>query len=89
MLNAFILAVTDALPDITSLGAAGLIGGMWLWERRSSLTREQMLEDAHTRIIADKVQLDALVDIVKQNTEALTLLTARLDTGGIIQREKP
>lgn len=74
-----LVSLADTLPDFTSLGAAGLIGAMWLWERRSSLTREQMLDDAHARIVADKVQLDALVDLVKQNTEALTRLTARLD----------
>jgi hypothetical protein len=76
-----LLAIVDALPDVTSLGVTGLIGAMWLWERRSSLTREQMLDDAHARILADKVQLDALVELVQRNTEALTRLTARLDAG--------
>ncbi|MFT3785271.1 MAG: hypothetical protein QM770_03780 [Tepidisphaeraceae bacterium] len=76
------VATAGGLSDLTSLGAAGLIGAMWLWERRSNAQREQMIEEAHQRILADKVQLDALVDLVKQNTEALT----RLMNGVVIDR---
>lgn len=72
---------TEAFPfmdQLASLGAAGLMGAMWLWERRSSQRREQQLDDAHTRILGDRIQLDALVDLVKQNTEAMTRLAALL-----------
>ena len=31
----------NAFDNITSLGAAGLMGAMWLWERRNSQKREQ------------------------------------------------
>jgi hypothetical protein len=68
-----LLAVTT-VEDLTSLGAAGLIGAMWLWERRASSKREQQLDETHTRILADKVQLDALMDVVQQNTQAITRL---------------
>jgi len=72
---------TEAFPlfdQLASLGAAGLMGAMWLWERRSSQRREQQLDDAHTRILGDRIQLDALVDLVKQNTEAMTRLASLL-----------
>lgn len=74
--------MTETLPildNLSSLGAAGIMGAMWLWERRTSSSREKQLDDAHARILADKVQLDALMELVKQNTEALTHLVASHD----------
>lgn len=64
------------LDQLASLGAAGLMGAMWLWERRTSRQREQQLDDAHGRIMSDGVQLEQLLDVVRQNTEALTRLSA-------------
>ncbi|MGH7176808.1 MAG: hypothetical protein ACREJC_05450 [Tepidisphaeraceae bacterium] len=65
----------DALDQLTSLGAAGLMGAMWLWERRTSRQREQQLDESHSRIISDRIQLDALIDVVQKNTEAMTRLS--------------
>ena len=66
--------VTTTLPDFTGLGSAGVMGAMWLWERRTSRQREQQLDEAHTRIQGDRVQLDQIITLVRQNTEALTRL---------------
>jgi hypothetical protein len=63
------------LDQLTSLGAAGLMGAMWLWERRASQSRERQLDEAHQRILADKVMLEELIEVVRQNTEAITRLT--------------
>lgn len=74
--------IAQAVPgvsELTSFGAAGLMGAMWLWERNTSRTREEQLNDAHARIMADRVQLDALVDIVRQNTQAMTRLSAHIE----------
>ena len=60
--------------NLSSLGAAGLIGAMWLWERRQSSQREKQLEGAHARILADGVKLEALMDLVKSSTEAMASL---------------
>ncbi|MGC4030759.1 MAG: hypothetical protein QM754_03270 [Tepidisphaeraceae bacterium] len=68
-----------ALETIPSLGAAGLIGAMWLWERRQSAQREKQLDDAHARILADKVQMDALIDLVQHSTETLSKLALQQD----------
>lgn len=76
------MLLAQTLPSIdslSSLGAAGLIGVMWLWERRQSTQREQQLDDAHTRIMADRVQLDSLIDLVQHSTEALSKLALQQD----------
>ena len=73
---AILFAHAPALPDqLMNLGVAGLMGAMWLWERRTSRQREQQLDEAHTRILSDRVQLSELMDVVRQNTEAITRLT--------------
>jgi hypothetical protein len=58
-----------------NLGAAGLMGAMWLWERRNSAKREHQLDEAHERILADRVQLSELIDVVTRNTEAMIRLS--------------
>jgi hypothetical protein len=63
------------IEQLTNLGVAGLMGMMWLWERRTSRVREQQIDEAHARIMADRVMLDQLMDLVKQNTEAMTKLS--------------
>lgn len=66
--------VTD--PEIISalaqFGVAGLIGWMWLSERRSAAGRERHLDEAHERIRGDRLAIDALVQLVRENTRALS-----------------
>jgi hypothetical protein len=64
------------LSELASLGSAGLMGAMWLWERRTNRQRDQQLEQAHTRILADRVALDQLIHVVRNNIEAVTRLCA-------------
>jgi hypothetical protein len=61
--------------EFTNLGVAGVMGAMWLWERRTSRVREQQIDEAHARIMADRVMLDQLMDLVQQNTQAMTRLS--------------
>lgn len=72
--------VLDATPpplsELASLGSAGLMGAMWLWERRASRQRDQQLDEAHARIQNDRVALEQLIDLVRHNTEAVTRLCA-------------
>jgi hypothetical protein len=70
------MPVTDWLTQFSSLGTAGVMGAMWLWERRQSSTREKQIDEAHERILSDKVQLDQLIALVRQNVEALDRLSA-------------
>jgi hypothetical protein len=75
----FIAETSAPVDQLTSLGAAGLMGAMWLWERRTSRTREQQLDEAHTRIVSDRVQLEQLIDVVRQNTEVMSRLCTTQD----------
>ncbi len=79
MLEILAQATSDSLPQLTGLGSAGVMGAMWLWERRNSRTREEQLDEAHARIMADKVQLDQIIATVRQNTEAMTRLCGMLE----------
>jgi hypothetical protein len=71
--------VVPPFAELTSFGAAGVMGAMWLWERYTSRTREEQLTDAHERVMADRVQLDALVELVQQNTQAMTRLNTLIE----------
>ena len=74
--------ICDAAPGIdqfTNLSMAGLMGAMWLWERRNSRQREQQIDEAHGRILGDRVQLEQLLDVVRSNTEAMTKLASVQD----------
>ena len=69
------LQTVPTFDQFTSLGMAGVMGAMWLWERRTSRVREQQIDDAHARIMNDRILLNELIDVVQQNTEAITRLT--------------
>src|SRR5438105_2512482 len=75
----FLCDVSAPLDSFTSLGAAGLMGAMWLWERSTSQKREAQIDEAHARIMGDRVQLDQLMSIVRQNAEAFSRLCATQD----------
>jgi hypothetical protein len=75
----FAMLAEASWPDFTSFGAAGMMGAMWLWERKTSRQREEQLDEAHVRILGDRVQLEQLIDVVRQNAEAMTRLSAIQD----------
>jgi hypothetical protein len=63
------------LSDFASLGAAGVMGAMWLWERRLSRCREQQLTEAHDRILRDEQRLSQITRVVEGNTAAVSRFT--------------
>jgi hypothetical protein len=65
---------TDVIAAIAQLGAAGLIGWMWLTERRSAQERERQIAEAHAALMSDRQQLDILVRALESNTRAVTAL---------------
>ena len=75
----FIALGATHIGDLTSFGAAGMMGAMWLWERRTNQKRESQIDEAHARIVGDRVQLEELIDVVKQNAEAFSRLSATQD----------
>jgi hypothetical protein len=82
----FVQLLSETVPTIdqfTNLSMAGLMGAMWLWERRTSRQREQQIDESHARIMSDRIQLDQLMDVVQQNTEAMTKLAAMISSSGV------
>ncbi|MEL6499234.1 MAG: hypothetical protein AAF937_12930 [Planctomycetota bacterium] len=59
---------------IAQLGAAGLIGLMWLSERRAASERERQLTEQHERLKRDRTELSVLVSVLESNTRALASL---------------
>ena len=65
------MEIVSVMSDLASFGSAGLMGTMWLWERRLSRLREQQLSDSHERIMRDEQRLDKFTQVVEQNTAAI------------------
>ncbi len=63
------------IANLTSFGSAGLMGALWLWERRLSRRREEQLSEAHERILRDEQRLECLRRVVSQNTAAIARFT--------------
>ncbi|MBL8765352.1 MAG: hypothetical protein JNM07_13915 [Phycisphaerae bacterium] len=65
---------TEVAAAIAQFGTAGLIGWMWLTERRSAQARESQLGRAHERILEQRSHLEALLRTLRSNTRALSAL---------------
>ena len=59
---------------LTQFGAAGLIGLLWILERRHASTRDRQLDEAHARIVDQDRHIDALLTVIKENTRAIIRL---------------
>ncbi|MGP1345250.1 MAG: hypothetical protein ACTS3F_01100 [Phycisphaerales bacterium] len=64
----------EVLTMATQFGVAGLIAWMWLSERRAAGGRERELSQAHERVMAQRIELDALVELVRDNARAVSAL---------------
>lgn len=64
----------ELLGSVAQFGVAGVIAVMWLVERKSALVREKELSEAHGRVMSQKVELDALIEVVRENTRAVASL---------------
>ncbi len=62
------------LTVLTQFGAAGLIGMLWVFERRHAATRDRQLDEAHRKLVGQERELDALLTVVKENTKAISTL---------------
>lgn len=61
----------ELTTTLTQFGMAGLIAWMWLTERHAASGRERQLTEAHERIVDQRVQLDALLTVISENTRAV------------------
>jgi hypothetical protein len=66
----------EIATSIAQLGAAGLIGWMWLAERRAGAAREAQLRELHDRLMQERPQITTLLSVVQDNTRALAALDA-------------
>ena len=64
----------ELLDVFVQFGAAGLVGTMWLVERRASSKRESQLGQAHEKLVTQIEERGALIEVVRDNTRAITLL---------------
>lgn len=61
---------------LAQFGVAGLVGWMWLAERRAAAGRERQLAEAHDRLMAERERAETLVGLVSGSTRAMTALEA-------------
>ena len=66
----------EVTSTLAQLGAAGLIGWMWLTERRAAAARETQLRELHDRLLQERPQITTLLSVVQDNTRALAALEA-------------
>ena len=75
MLSSLAQTSTDALLPLAQFGVAGLMGGLWWWERRYSRTREEQLTQAHDLILNQREHLKSLLEALQNNTKAVAEFT--------------
>lgn len=64
----------ELIPAMTQFGTAGLIGAMWLVERRLGAERERQLSEAHRRLIDERRESDRLFELLSGTARALAAL---------------
>jgi len=67
---------TEVLGALTQFGVAGMVCAMWLIERRASFKREQQINEAHTELIGRIEDRSVLIEVIRENTRALSMLEA-------------
>ena len=63
--------IDEAIRLLVQFGVAGLMGILWVWERFMSRNLIRQLNESHDYLIRQQQELGVLIDIVKQNTEAI------------------
>lgn len=79
-----------SLTALTQFGAAGLIGVLWILERRHAAVRDRQLDEAHRKIVTSERDLEALLNVVKENTKAInTLHQSQIHLISMLERMLP
>lgn len=78
------------MTALTQFGAAGLIGILWILERRHAAHRDRQLDEAHRKIVTSERDLEALLGVVKENTKAInTLQQSQMRLISLLERIVP
>lgn len=64
----------DLVTIMSQFGPAGLMGLLWILERRHAGVRERQLSEAHRQLVGGQQQITALLDLVRDNTRAIVTL---------------
>ncbi len=72
----FLAQTVTPVTNVAQLGVAGLMGGLWWWERKYSRQREDELTEAHKEILGQREHLQALLDALEGNTKVISQFTA-------------
>jgi hypothetical protein len=62
---------TQLAALIAQFGAAGLIGYLWLAERRAAAQRDRQLAELHERLMQDRRGLEVAVEALRENTRVM------------------
>ena len=65
------MSTPELFPLLSKLGAIGLIGALWVWERWMSRHRENQLSEAHEQIMKHRQEIRILTALVRRNTRAI------------------
>lgn len=86
---------TEIIGIVAQTGAAGVIGLLWLAERRGGAERDRQVSEAHARLEEDRSRLSVLAGLVESNTRALTMLEASqsrlataIERAGYVRRDR-
>ena len=66
--------MTEVLTQFANLGAAGIIGFMWLAERKASNKKETQLSQSHQLVMQKQDHIACLTKVIKENSVAITKL---------------
>lgn len=60
------------IESLANLGAAGVVGLLWVWERANSRRRERQLDQTHRQLLDRHHDVQVLVRLIQRNTIAMT-----------------
>lgn len=64
----------EFITILAQFGPAGLIGLLWIAERRHAAARERQLNETHAKLTAQDQALQLMVGVIKENTRAIATL---------------
>jgi len=64
----------ELLTALAQFGPAGLIGLLWIVERRHGATRDRQLAEAHRKLASQNQSLESVLNVVRDNTRAIVTL---------------
>jgi len=64
----------EVAAALAQFGTAGLVGWMWLTERRAGAARERQLTEVHDRLLHERACFDVAVNALRENTRVLAAI---------------